>query len=121
VRAKNRITRTGGLVLLAGVALLAACARSEQPAVVKTVPSPSPRPSAAVETFHGSGTVLSTNPKYPSVEVDHQEIVGLMPAMTMEFYVKDGSLLTGLNRGDKIEFTIENGVGGLKITEIKKP
>jgi len=44
----------------------------------------------------------------------------LMPAMTMEFYVKDKSLLGGLQTSDRIEFTIENGVGGLKITEIRK-
>ena len=43
-----------------------------------------------------------------------------MPAMTMEFYVKDKSLLQGLKAEDKVNFTIENGVGGLKITAITK-
>jgi cold shock CspA family protein len=31
-----------------------------------------------------------------------------------------GTLFDGLKPGDHIAFTIENGVGGLKITEIKK-
>ena len=115
-----------GVVLLAvGIALIdAACSRNEHPAEVKSISSSSPRPSASVavasEIYHGAGTVVSTNPKHPSVELDHEEIVGLMPAMKMEFYVKDASLLSGLQRGDKVSFTIENGVGGLKITEIKK-
>ncbi len=44
-----------------------------------------------------------------------------MPAMTMEFYVKDISLLKGIKTGETIEVTIENGIGGLKIIEIRKP
>ena len=44
-----------------------------------------------------------------------------MPAMTMEFYVRDVSLLEGIKTGDTIEFTVENGVSGLSIAEIKKP
>ena len=79
-------------------------------------------PAAAVATtiYHGEGKVISLNPQRPSIEIDHQEIKDLMSAMTMEFYVKDKSLLDGLKAGDRIAFTIENGVGGLKITEIKK-
>ena len=71
-------------------------------------------------TYHGVGVVKVTNVKLPSIEIDHQEIKGLMPAMTMEFYVKDKSLLEGLKPGDHIEFTIENGVGGIKITAIRR-
>jgi Cu/Ag efflux protein CusF len=79
-------------------------------------------PAAAVATtaYQGEGKVIATNPKTPSIEIDHQEIKGLMPAMTMEFYVKDAAMLAGLKAGDHIAFTIENGVGGLKITEIRK-
>ena len=80
-------------------------------------------PAAAVQTttYHGVGVVKSTNPKLPSIEIDHGDIKGLMPAMTMEFFVKDKALLEGLKPGDRIDFTMENGVGGLKITEIKRP
>jgi hypothetical protein len=38
----------------------------------------------------------------------------------MDFHVQDRSLLNGLAAEDRIQFTIENGVGGLKITAIKK-
>ena len=89
--------------------------------VRSTPPKPS-GPAAAVATtsYQGDGRVRSTNAKLPSIEIDHQEIKGLMPAMTMEFFVKDKSLLDGLKAGDHIEFTIDNGVGGLVITKIKK-
>ena len=71
-------------------------------------------------TYHGTGIVRSIDPKFPSVEIDHGEIKGLMPAMTMEFFVADKSLLDRLKPGDRVEFTLENGVGGLKITVMKK-
>jgi Cu/Ag efflux protein CusF len=79
-------------------------------------------PAAAVQTttYQGVGVVKSSDPKRPSIEIDHEDIKGLMPAMTMEFYVKDKSLLAGLKAGDRIEFTLENGVGGIKITTIRK-
>ena len=79
-------------------------------------------PAAAVATtsYQGEGRVISLKPRLPSIEIDHQEIKGLMPAMTMEFYVKDKSLLDGLRAGDQIEFTIDNGVGGVIITTINK-
>jgi len=65
--------------------------------------------------------VKSIDAKRPSIKIDHEDIPGLMPAMTMEFYVRDVSLLEGIKTGDTIEFTVENGVSGLSIAEIKKP
>ena len=43
-----------------------------------------------------------------------------MPAMEMEFHVKDKQLLEGIAVGDRVEFTVENGVGGLRVTAIRK-
>ncbi len=79
-------------------------------------------PAAAVQTtsHQGLGTVKALNLQLPSIEIDHGDIDGLMPAMQMEFHVKDKSLLNGLATGDRIEFTVEDGVGGLKVTAIKK-
>lgn len=79
-------------------------------------------PAAAIETksYQGIGQVKSVDPKTPSIKIDHEEIKGLMPAMQMDFRVKDKSLLNSIAAGDKIEFTVENGVGGLLITAIKK-
>jgi len=79
-------------------------------------------PAAAVQTttYHGVGVVESINSKLPTIEINHEDIEGLMPAMRMDFYAKDQALLAGLKAGDRIAFTLENGVGGLKVTEITK-
>src|SRR4051812_39887552 len=44
-------------------------------------------------TYVGRGKVTKLNAAAGSVELDHQEIPGLMPAMKMEFNVKDKSML----------------------------
>ena len=38
--------------------------------------------------YNGKGVVTKINLDLVSVELDHEEIKGLMPKMTMEFYVK---------------------------------
>jgi len=79
-------------------------------------------PAAATQTttYTSRGIVKSIDAKRPSIEIDHEDIPGLMPAMTMEFYVRDATLLNGIKSGDGIDFTIENGVGGLIVTRISK-
>lgn len=111
------LTHPGWFIALLAVAVLVSCDRGAHP-VSQNVSGP----AAAVQTttYQGVGVVKSVNPKLPSIEIDHQEIKGLMEGMTMEFHVQDRSLLQGLAAGDHIEFNIESGVGGLKITAIRK-
>ena len=71
-------------------------------------------------TYDGVGVVKSIDPRLTSIELDHEEIKDLMPAMTMQFYVKDRVALMGIQPGDRIAFTLQNGVGGLKIIAITK-
>ena len=79
-------------------------------------------PAAAVQThtYAGVGTVKSIDPKLPAIEIDHEDIKGLMPAMQMQFHVKDKGLLEGVAPEDRINFTIENGVGGMNVIAIHK-
>lgn len=79
-------------------------------------------PAAAVQThsYVAVGTVKSIDPKGPAIEIDHEEIKGLMPAMQMQFHVKDKLLLEGVAPGDRVSFTIESGVRGLNIISIHK-
>jgi len=79
-------------------------------------------PAAAVQTksYPAIGKVTGLDPKLPTIEIDHEDIKGLMPAMEMEFHVKDKQLLEGIAVGDRVEFTVENGVGGLRVTAIRK-
>ena len=79
-------------------------------------------PAAAVQThsYVAVGTVKSIDPKLPAIEIDHEDIKGLMPAMKMQFHVQDKVLLEGVAPGDRVTFTIESGVGGLKVVSIHK-
>jgi Cu/Ag efflux protein CusF len=105
-----------GSVIMASLALtlVAACNNSSNPTPLG--------PAAAVQTtsYQGTGVVKRLDPKAPAIEIDHAEIVGLMPAMQMEFPVKEKTLLTGLAVNDRIDFTVENNVGEMKVIAIKK-
>ncbi len=70
--------------------------------------------------YPGRGTVTKINTELVSVELDHEEIVGLMPKMIMEFYVRDASLLDGLKVGDNVEFVLEYKHPSETIVGIKK-
>jgi Cu/Ag efflux protein CusF len=100
--------------------LITACSGQVGPTPASS-PAPS-GPAAAVETisYPGVGTVKSINLKQPAIEIDHEDIVGLMPAMQMEFPVTDAALLNGIAVNDRIEFTIENAAGEMRVTAIKK-
>ena len=85
--------------------------------------SPTPSgPAAAVKTniYQGVGIVKSLNPKRPGIEIDHEDIVGLMPAMQMEFPVTESALLNGVAVNDRIDFTIRDGTGEMTVIAIKK-
>lgn len=92
----------------------------------QSTPTQQTSPSPAVNTYHGTGVVTKVVRENPydktlaSVEINHGEIVGLMPAMRMEFYVKERSLLDGIKVGDLIDFTIEEKGSSEIVSEIKK-
>ena len=108
------------IVICLGLLVTAAC--SKQAANQQATPTPVSGPAAAVQanSYQGVGVVKSLNPKLPAIEIDHEEVVGLMPAMQMEFPVTDVSLLNGLAVNDRIDFTIVDQTGAMKITAIKK-
>ena len=70
--------------------------------------------------YQAVGLVKSLNPKRPGIEIDHEEVVGLMPGMQMEFPVSDGALLNGIAINDRVDFTIEDGTGEMRIVAIQK-
>ena len=115
------MAQKGLIVICLGLIVTAAC--SKQPAnQQQATPTPVSGPAAAVQanSYQGVGVVKSLNPKLPAIEIDHEEIVGLMPAMQMEFPVTEVSLLNGLAVNDRIDFTIVDNTGEMKITAIKK-
>ena len=108
------------IVICLGLIVTAAC--SKQTVYQSQAPAPASGPAAAVQAnaYEGVGVVKSLNPKTPAIEIDHEEIVGLMPAMQMEFPVTEASLLNGIQVNDRIDFTIVDNTGEMKITAIKK-
>jgi len=91
------------------------------PTMVPTAaPSVSVSDKTKIKTFDGKGTVTKINLELVSVELDHEEIKGLMPKMQMEFYVKEKSQLEKLNVGDKVDFVLEDNAGAEQIINIKK-
>ena len=76
--------------------------------------------AADVKLHHGVGVIKKVNPQDPSIMIDHEEIKDYMAAMTMEYYVKDRSLLDSIRPGDKVDFTIEDKQGVVVVSEIKK-
>jgi Cu/Ag efflux protein CusF len=70
--------------------------------------------------YPGTGIVTIINRPEGWIEIDHQEIKDLMPAMQMEFWVKDKSLLEKVSVGDRVDFTIVETKKGEYLTEIKR-
>jgi protein SCO1/2 len=63
-----------------------------------------PPPEAGAKSYPLKGKVVSVDAANRKVTIDHEEIVGFMPAMTMAFVVleKDAALLDGVTPGDEV-------------------
>ena len=112
------------ILACASLAFVVACAPANHQTNNHATPSPSASgPAAAGVTSKGypaEGTVKAIDPKAPSIEIDHGDIEGLMPAMQMEFEVTDPALLNGIAVNDRIDFTVEDHAGTMRVTAIKK-
>ena len=72
------------------------------------------------QPYPASGTVVLINRQEGWIEINHDEIKGLMPAMQMEFWVKDKALLDNAKAGDRVDFTIIEMPKGEYLTELKR-
>jgi Cu/Ag efflux protein CusF len=109
------------MIFICMALVLGACSR-QQPNKQTPAPTPPSGPAAAVQphTYQGVGVVKGLNPRTPAIEIDHEEIVGLMEAMQMEFPVTDVALLRGLAINDRIDFTVVEKDGQMRVTAIAK-
>jgi Cu/Ag efflux protein CusF len=111
--------------------LVSACQKSppientnhtERPAptqVIATGPPGFP-PPVMDKPYPATGVVALINKKEGWIEINHDEIKDLMPAMQMEFWVKDKSLLDKVKVGDRVDFIIVETKKGEYLTEIKR-
>ncbi|PYS70692.1 MAG: hypothetical protein DMF69_12700 [Acidobacteria bacterium] len=124
----NSRTQNLGWILAVVLVTSSACHREIERSAL--VPQQSPTPPAlkpiAVPSpiigkpYPGKGVVKLINKKEGWIEIDHEEIEGLMPAMEMEWFVEKKPLLDKVKVGDKVKFTvIETGKGEI-ITELEK-
>ncbi|HKP85959.1 MAG TPA: copper-binding protein [Blastocatellia bacterium] len=81
---------------------------------------PASRDKDAAKIYHGVGVVESINEERTTVQINHEDIKDLMPAMNMPFEVKDKSLLDQIAPGDPVTFALQNMPYGLVVVEIKK-
>ena len=71
--------------------------------------------------FPVEGDVMQISDARDRIDIDHEDVEGYMPAMTMPFFPEEASLLEGLSVGDRVEFTFEPREGGRHvITAITK-
>jgi len=63
--------------------------------------------SQRARRVQGHGVVEAVDAELKQVVIDHEDIPGVMPAMSMSFDVGDPRLLETLAPGQKIEFTLE--------------
>jgi len=79
-----------------------------------------PPQRSPVRTFHGTGVIRSVNLKEGWFEIEHEDIKDYMPAMRMQWTVRDRSILKSVQPGDKVEFTLEDDNGSEVVTGLKK-
>jgi Cu/Ag efflux protein CusF len=77
-------------------------------------------PAVMNKPYPGTGVVVSINRPEGWIEINHEAIKDLMPAMEMEFNVKDKSLLDRATVGDRVDFTIIETAEGEYLIELKK-
>jgi len=76
----------------------------------------------AVERHDGEGEVTKIDRDAGRIELKHGPIQSLgWPAMRMAFQVTDPRLLDGIEKGDRVRFTLSRSTdGSLKISELSR-
>lgn len=72
------------------------------------------------DLYEAEGTVTELRPDLGQVVIDHEDIPGLMPAMTMNFDVADPALLAGLAPGDRIHFHLAHEGASYRLVAAEK-
>lgn len=77
------------------------------------------KPSTPV-LHEGVGVIEEVNKEAATVQINHEDLKGYMPAMSMPFKVKNVALLDTVKTGDKVDFTLEDSSAGIFVIELKK-
>ncbi len=71
-------------------------------------------------SYEIKGTVLSLDAGRRIVEIDHEAIPGVMPAMAMPYEVSDAALLQGLATRDRVRGTLRIDSSAYLIVALQK-
>src|SRR5690349_4870911 len=71
-------------------------------------------------TYTLQGQVLSIAPDRQEATIKHEEVKGLMPAMTMPYKVKDARLLSGVAPGDLVDARLVVASNEAYLSEVRK-
>ena len=85
-----------------------------------TQAAPSAQATDSAKVFSGDGVVEGVDKSVDQIQINHGEIKGYMPAMSMPYRVKDKAMLDMVKAGDKVSFTLEDTAKGAVLIEIKK-
>lgn len=72
------------------------------------------------QVFSARGVVRGVVPDLGVVILSHEDIQGFMPAMTMGFTVTDPGLLTAVQAGDVVRFTLRGVPPRMAISEMSR-
>jgi protein SCO1/2 len=72
------------------------------------------------KVYEIKGKIVAVAPDRSTVKLDHEDIPGLMKAMTMDFGVADPKLLDGLAPGDTVQGKLKVESGKYVLTELRK-
>ena len=75
---------------------------------------------AKTRRFHGSGEVMTVDPLYSQLTIEHTLIKDFSGGGDGQFYVSDAAMLKNIQKGDLVEFDITDDKGDVKITKIAK-
>jgi protein SCO1 len=81
---------------------------------------PSEPPKTAMRSYEARGVIRGFGPDRRSIDIEHEDIRGFMPAMTMPFAVRDSKQISGMQIGDAISFRLTVTDNDSWIDQIKK-
>ena len=85
-----------------------------------SVPWPALASAPQLRQFHGSGEVLTVDPVYSQITIQHKAIKDFSGDRDSEFFVSSPELLKGIEKGDLVDFDITDNKGDVKIDKIQK-
>lgn len=77
-------------------------------------------PASNAKVYDVKGKVVALDADKKIVTLDHEDIPGLMKAMTMEFTVTDSKVLDGLKAGDAVHGKLKSEGGQYTVTSLEK-